>query len=198
MTTNNWLLTISIEDIEAPVSDIEEYEGDREHHPGVLVNHIDVLDFWQRWFNHSGTFLELIEETSTFFILPGVTVATTPHWKWIISMHSKTWRKTLVRSWKYFDKNYKNIFQFVTSRILIILLFVSISETWYWRHPHLLQFNDLLAPGVTSLLITLLHGCFGHQQLFLLLLILTNRWELESNEKIKSYIALCKTCAQPT
>ena len=62
-------LWLHFENVEAPISNIEDQEGDREDNSGVLVNDIDILDSRQGRFQRRSAFFELRQESrlASFF-----------------------------------------------------------------------------------------------------------------------------------
>ena len=61
---------LDLYDVEAPVHDIEEDEGDWEDNPRILVDHIDVLDLGERGLDGLGALAQLVQQPGTPPLLP--------------------------------------------------------------------------------------------------------------------------------
>lgn len=49
------------EKIEEPVAGVEEHKSDREHNPGILIDHVHILDLWHGRLQHQSTFSDGVE-----------------------------------------------------------------------------------------------------------------------------------------
>ena len=136
---HNCSFFVLFQNVEAPISNIEDQEGDREDNSGVLVNDIDILDSRQCSFQRRSAFFELRQESrlASFFHSWTARAAGWPP-------KAGGWTATTTRGWvaAVNAKARWEIVGHIASRPSSLGTAEAISYAWNGRHAQVLQFND--------------------------------------------------------
>ena len=136
---HNCSFFVLFQNVEAPISNIEDQEGDREDNSGVLVNDIDILDSRQCSFQRRSAFFELRQESRLASFFHSWT-AGTAGWP----PKAGGWTATTTRGWvaAVNAKARWEIVGHIASRPSSLGTAEAISYAWNGRHAQVLQFND--------------------------------------------------------
>ena len=136
---HNCSFFVLFQNVEAPISNIEDQEGDREDNSGVLVNDIDILDSRQCSFQRRSAFFELRQESRLASFFHSWT-ARTAGWP----PKAGGWTATTTRGWvaAVNAKARWEIVGHIASRPSSLGTAEAISYAWNGRHAQVLQFND--------------------------------------------------------
>jgi len=84
-----------VNNIEAPISNVKQYERNRKYNSRVFIDHIHIFYFWQRGLDHTCALFQLVQQASSLPVFP-VRCMSSSNWKTVISVHPETGRETLV------------------------------------------------------------------------------------------------------